>query len=95
MLRCGVAQGVSQGREIGRRPRFSLRRKDHGARHGLCTRFASMKTMNGIEEVDLDQEYEDWDWVRTAGVSAEDLRQALKNSLEGDEAPLPRVAKAA
>jgi hypothetical protein len=56
-----------------------------------------MDPMNGIEEddIDLDQEYEDWDWARTAGVSAEDLREALKNSLDGVEVPHLRVAKAA
>ena len=55
-----------------------------------------MRTMNGIDEddFDLDQEYENWDWARTAGVSAEDLREALRNSLDGAELP-PRIAKAA
>lgn len=52
--------------------------------------------MNGIDEngFDLDQEYEDWDWARTAGVSAEELRQALRNTLEEAELP-PQIAKAA
>jgi hypothetical protein len=61
-----------------------------------ATVFASMETMNGIDEndFDLDQEYDDWDWARTAGVSAEDLRQALRNSLDGAEF-LPEFAKAA
>jgi hypothetical protein len=61
-----------------------------------ATVFASMETMNGIDEndFDLDQEYDDWDWARTAGVSAEDLRQALRNSLDGAEF-LPELAKAA
>ena len=36
---------------------------------------------------DLEQECETWDWVRAAGVSAEDLRMALRESLS--------VAKAA
>ena len=60
----------------------------------MCTVFASMATMNGIDETDLDQEYDDWDWARTAGVSAEDLRQALRNSLDGAELP-PKIAKSA
>ena len=30
---------------------------------------------------DLEQECETWDWVRAAGVSAEDLRTALRESL--------------
>jgi hypothetical protein len=52
--------------------------------------------MNGIDEndFDLDREYEDWDWARTAGVSAEALREALRNSLDGAELP-PKIAKAA
>jgi len=63
---------------------------------GCAPSFASMITMNGIDEddFDLDQEYEDWDWARTAGVSAEDLREALRNSLDGAELP-PKIAKAA
>jgi len=71
-------------------------RKGHAERHGLCIVFASMEPMNGIDEndFDLDQEYEDWDWARTAGVSAEALREALRNSLDGAELP-PKIAKAA
>ena len=61
---------------------------------GYAPVFASMSTMNGIDEFDLDQEYEDWDWARTAGVSAEALREALRNSLDGGELP-PKIAKAA
>jgi hypothetical protein len=61
---------------------------------GYAPVFASMSTMNGIDEFDLDQEYEDWDWARTAGVSADDLREALRNSLDGAELP-PKIAKAA
>ena len=63
---------------------------------GYAPVFASMSTMNGIDEddFDLDQEYEDWDWARTAGGSAEDLREALRNSLDGAELP-PKIAKAA
>ena len=30
----------------------------------------------------LEQECQTWDWVRTAGVSAQDLRKALRDSLE-------------
>jgi hypothetical protein len=50
--------------------------------------------MNGIDETDLDLEYENWDWVRTAGVSAEALREALRKSIDGAELP-PKIAKAA
>ena len=71
-------------------------RRGQAGRHGICTRSFSMEPMNGIDETDfdLDQEYEDWDWARTAGVSAEDLREALRNSLDGAELP-PKIAKAA
>ena len=33
------------------------------------------------EERELDAQVEMWDWARTAGVSADDLRQALSASL--------------
>ena len=35
--------------------------------------------------LDLDTEVETWDWARTAGVSADDLRHALQASLSGPE----------
>ena len=41
-------------------------------------------------ERELDAEVEMWDWARTAGVSADDLRQALRNSL-----PVLELAEAA
>ena len=31
---------------------------------------------------DLEQECQTWDWARTAGVSAQELRQALRDSFE-------------
>lgn len=31
--------------------------------------------------VDIEREYEAWEWARTAGVSAADLRQAVQESL--------------
>jgi hypothetical protein len=34
---------------------------------------------------DLERELETWDWVRTAGVSAEELRQALQAPLAAPE----------
>ena len=34
--------------------------------------------------LDLDRECEAWDWVRAAGVSAQDLRKAVRDSLGGD-----------
>lgn len=35
---------------------------------------------------DLERECETWDWVRAAGVSAQDLRMALRESLTLAEA---------
>ena len=44
-----------------------------------------MGTMNMhttlTENLELDAEVETWDWARTAGVSADELRQALRASL--------------
>lgn len=34
---------------------------------------------------DLETELETWDWARAAGVSADDLRQALKALIAGPE----------
>ena len=31
----------------------------------------------------LDQECQDWDWARTAGVSAQELRRTLREALGG------------
>ena len=39
---------------------------------------------------ELERELETWDWTRTAGVSAEDLRQALQAQV-----PAPELRKAA
>ena len=39
---------------------------------------------------DLERELETWDWARAAGVSAEELRQALQAPL-----PVPELRKAA
>ena len=36
---------------------------------------------------DIEKECEAWDWARTAGVSAQDLRKAVKDA---EESPKPR-----
>ena len=36
-------------------------------------------------ERELDVEVETWDWARTAGVSADDLRQALRAAMPAEE----------
>ena len=59
--------------------------------------YLRMKPVNGIDENDfeLDEEFESWEWVRTAGVSAEALREALRKSHEAADVPIPKIAKAA
>ena len=42
---------------------------------------------------DIERECEAWDWARTAGVSAEELREAVQESLSGKDAR--RIAEAA
>ena len=36
----------------------------------------------GDDDFDLEQEWETWNWVRAAGVSAQDLRSALRESID-------------
>ena len=45
--------------------------------------------------LDIEQECETWDWARTAGVSAQDLRKVLQESLAGTQGTGRRIAKAA
>ena len=47
-------------------------------------------TTSHIDEPSLEAELETWDWARAAGVSADDLRQALQASM-----PTPELRKAA
>jgi len=51
---------------------------------------AITKRVGEDEELELNAELETWDWVRPAGISADDLRQALKASM-----PVPELRKAA
>lgn len=44
--------------------------------------------------LDIEQECATWDWVRAAGVSVEDLRKAVKESLADGQAD-GRIDKAA
>jgi len=63
----------------------------YGRRHGLC-KVSAMKSVtaetkgnsawNDGAPRDIERECETWDWARTAGVSAADLRRALGESLE-------------
>jgi hypothetical protein len=43
------------------------------------------KTDPARAEADLERECEAWDWVRAAGVSAQDLRKAVRESLPSSE----------
>ncbi len=86
-----VAQGVSPRR----RPwsaECEMVRKDYAARHEscVCRRLhramdATTKPLTDDRNLDLDNELETWDWARAAGVSADDLRQALRASLSSPE----------
>ena len=66
---------------------FSLLRTAYAARHALCTalgmnsKMVQTKPARMDGPVDLEQELETWDWARTAGVSAPELRKALQDSL--------------
>lgn len=75
----GVAQAVIPCRE------------NYPPRHGLCDRERLDSAMNMhttlAEDIEreLDAQVEAWDWARTAGVSADDLRQALRGALPAVE----------
>jgi hypothetical protein len=45
-----------------------------------------------VDPLEFEQECETWDWVRTAGVSARDLRKALRDSLAAAQDPAYRLA---
>jgi hypothetical protein len=44
-----------------------------------------------VDPLEFEQECETWDWVRAAGVSAQALRKALRDSLAAQE-PAYRLA---
>ena len=65
-------------------------RANHAGRHGLCDirRLDRAMDMDNDEfnddaDFELDAELETWDWVRTAGVSADDLRETLEGLRPG------------
>jgi hypothetical protein len=71
----------------------ALRRQDHAARHAVCITFCVNSDMGQdkrfavrVDPIEFEQECEAWDWVRAAGVSAQDLRKAVRESLSGVEA---------
>ena len=42
---------------------------------------ATILTNEALPELEVEVELETWDWARTAGVSADELRQALRAAL--------------
>jgi hypothetical protein len=67
-------------------------RKNYPGRHVSCCWEALDRDMDATTtrlsddaDPELDHELETWDWARAAGVSADDLRQALRASLSGPE----------
>ena len=69
-------------------PDLALLRKNHAGRHGSCVVQRLHRDMDALIKVaaedadpELDRELETWDWARAAGVSADELRLALKASL--------------
>jgi hypothetical protein len=48
-----------------------------------------------VDPLEFEQECETWDWARTAGVSAQDLRNAVRDSLREAEEPVYLLAEAA
>ena len=65
-----------------------MRQRDYDAWHGPCAHRRLDSAMNTTynrltqdEERELDAQVEMCDWARTAGVSADDLRQALRSEL--------------
>ena len=66
-------------------------RKNYASRHGLCGMQRLDRAMDATTllsndaDLDLATELETWDWARAAGVSAEELRQALQASSAAPE----------
>ena len=60
-------------------------------RHALCGMQGLDRAMDATTllsndaDLDLDAELETWDWARAAGVSADELRQALQASFAAPE----------
>ena len=50
--------------------------KNHEQWHGVCT-LIGMKDVVTRERRNIERACATWDWVRTAGVSADELRKAL------------------
>ena len=82
----GVAQDVSRPLSNACNPvgvAFAARLLRHGG-------MESAMDAKQLASADLERELETWDWARAAGVSAEELRQALQAPL-----PVPELRKAA
>jgi hypothetical protein len=71
-------------------PDLPLLRENYARRHGSCVvrrldRNMDATLLKSNANPELEAELETWDWVRAAGVSAEDLRLALQALLPGPE----------
>jgi hypothetical protein len=69
-----------------------MRRKNQTARHGSCGVRRLDRAMDTEDtflgeraQFELEMELEAWDWARAAGVSADELRQALRASIATPE----------
>ncbi len=76
----------------------ALRRQDHAPRHAVCIAFCVNSDMGQdkrfavrVDPIEFEQECETWDWARAAGVSAMDLRKAVRESLSRVE-PIAKAA---
>ena len=45
-----------------------------------------------VDPLEFEQECETWDWARAAGVSAQDLRSAVREALRNADEPDYRLA---
>ena len=57
--------------------------ENHGRRHGLCTP-EGMKDVTTRERRNIERACATWDWARTAGVSADELRRTLIEAQKPD-----------
>ena len=79
MMAVEVAQAVSQPGMV---------RTERPARHGSCTALAMNEEkieQTRQDESDIETECETWDWVRPAGVSAQQLRDAVRTLLNATQ----------
>jgi hypothetical protein len=69
-----------------------MRRASYPGRHGECSASDMNEDMDSVAAADIELECCTWDWARTAGVSAEELRAALLEAMRDSRQPLARAA---